>query len=68
MGVLAVSFVMRALLTSQADFMSVAVPMFVLGAGVPACLITLTSLGVSELPPEKVAAGSGTSCVSCAWR
>jgi len=59
MGVLAVSFVMRALLTSQADFMSVAVPMFVLGAGVPACLITLTSLGVSELPPEKVAAGSG---------
>ena len=38
MGVLAVSFVMRALLTSQADFMSVAVPMFVLGPEFPPAL------------------------------
>ncbi|WP_070156789.1 hypothetical protein [Sphingobium phenoxybenzoativorans] len=59
MVVLAISFFMRALLNAQADFMSVAIPMFVLGAGVPACLVTLTSLGVSELPPEKIANGSG---------
>lgn len=59
MGVLAISFGMRALLTSQADFMSVAVPLFVLGAGIPACVITLTSLGVSDLPAEKIAGGSG---------
>jgi DHA2 family multidrug resistance protein len=39
--------------------MSVAIAMFVLGAGVPACLVTLTSLAVSDLPPEKVANGSG---------
>src|SRR3546814_2684062 len=39
--------------------MSVATAMFVLGAGVPACLITMTSLGVSDLPPNKVANGSG---------
>lgn len=59
MGVLAASFCMRALLTTQADFMSVAVPMFVLGAGIPACVITLTSLGVSDLSAEKIAGGSG---------
>jgi DHA2 family multidrug resistance protein len=59
MVVLAISFFMRALLNAQADFMSVAIPMFVLGAGVPACLVTLTSLGVSELPPEKIVNGSG---------
>jgi DHA2 family multidrug resistance protein len=59
MGVLALSFFMRAHLTSQSDFMSVAVPMFILGAGIPACIITLTSLGVSDLPPEKVANGAG---------
>jgi MFS transporter, DHA2 family, multidrug resistance protein len=59
MGVLAISFFMRALLTSQSDFMSVALPMFILGAGIPACIITLTSLGVSGLPPEKVANGAG---------
>jgi DHA2 family multidrug resistance protein len=33
--------------------------MFVLGAGVPACLITLTALGVSDLLPARVAGGSG---------
>lgn len=59
MGVLAVSFFMRFHLTTQADFASVAWAMFVLGAGVPACLITLTALGVSDLPPHKVAGGSG---------
>ena len=59
MVVLATSFFMRAHLNAQADFMSVAIPMFVLGAGVPACLVTLTSLGVSELPAEKIANGSG---------
>src|SRR3546814_14823578 len=59
MVVLAISFFMRAHLNAQADFMSVAIPMFVLGAGVPACLVTLTSLGVSELPPEKIANGYG---------
>jgi DHA2 family multidrug resistance protein len=59
MGVLALSFYMRAHLTSQADFMSIAVTMLVLGAGVPACLITLTSLGVAELPADKIASGSG---------
>ena len=59
MAVLAVSFYMRAQFTAQADYMSVAIAMFVLGAGVPACLVTLTSLAVSDLPPEKVASGSG---------
>ncbi|MCF8476325.1 MAG: DHA2 family efflux MFS transporter permease subunit [Pseudolabrys sp.] len=59
MVVLAVSFYMRAHLNAQADYMSVALAMFVLGAGVPACLVTLTSLAVSDLPPEKVANGSG---------
>jgi hypothetical protein len=39
--------------------MAIAIAMFVLGAGVPACLVTLTSLAVSDLPPEKVANGSG---------
>jgi DHA2 family multidrug resistance protein len=50
---------MRAHLTTQADFMSVAIAMFVLGAGIPACMITLTSLGVSDLPPERIANGAG---------
>ena len=59
MVVLAISFFMRAHLNAQADFMSVATAMFVLGAGVPACLVTLTSLAVSDLPPEKMANGSG---------
>jgi DHA2 family multidrug resistance protein len=59
MGVLAISFFMRAHLTSQADFLTVAISMLVLGAGVPACLITLTSLGVSDLPADKIASGSG---------
>lgn len=59
MAVLAVSFYMRAHLNAQADYMSVAVAMFVLGACVPACLVTLTSLAVSDLPPDRVANGSG---------
>ncbi|CAN7211847.1 DHA2 family efflux MFS transporter permease subunit [Phenylobacterium sp. LjRoot225] len=59
MGVLAISFFMRAHLTAQADYLHVAMAMFVLGAGVPACLVTLTSLGVADLPPERVAGGSG---------
>ncbi len=59
LGVLAVSFFMRAHMTSSVDYMTVAVAMFVLGAGIPACVVTLTSLGVSDLPPEKVAAGAG---------
>jgi DHA2 family multidrug resistance protein len=59
MGILALSFFMRAHETTQADFASVAWPMFVLGAGIPACIITLTSLGVSGLPEEKVAGGAG---------
>jgi DHA2 family multidrug resistance protein len=59
MMVLAASFFMRAHLNAQADYFSVAIAMFVLGAGVPACLVTLTSLAVSDLPPEKVAGGSG---------
>lgn len=59
MGVLAASFFMRAHLTTQGDYMSVAMAMFVLGAGVPACIICLTSLGVSDLPEDKVANGAG---------
>lgn len=59
LGVLAVSFFMRAHMTSSVDYMTVAVAMFVLGAGIPACMITLTSLGVSDLPPEQVAGGAG---------
>jgi len=59
MGVLAASFVMRSQLTTQADYMSVAIPMFVLGAGIPACIICLTSLGVSDLPDDKVTSGAG---------
>lgn len=59
MSVLAASFLMRSQLTTQADYMSVAIPMFVLGAGIPACIICLTSLGVSDLPADKVTSGSG---------
>jgi len=59
MGVLAASFLMRSQLTTQADYMSVAIPMFVLGAGIPACIICLTSLGVSDLPDDKVTSGAG---------
>jgi DHA2 family multidrug resistance protein len=59
MVVLGISFFMRAHLTAQADYWHVAAAMLVLGAGVPACLVTLTSLGVADLPPERVAAGSG---------
>lgn len=59
MSVLAVSFFMRAGLVTNADFRLIAVAMFVLGAGIPACVITLTSLGVSDLPPEKVTSGAG---------
>jgi DHA2 family multidrug resistance protein len=59
MIVLAISFLMRANLNAQTDYMSVAIAMLVLGAGVPACLVTLTSLAVSDLPADKVASGSG---------
>jgi DHA2 family multidrug resistance protein len=58
MFVLALSFFMRSLFTTDVDYSSVAISMLVLGAGVPACMITLTSLGVSDLSPEKVTAGS----------
>ncbi len=57
--ILGVSFFMRSQLTTNADFWSIVLPMLVLGAGVPACMITLTSLGVSDLPPEKIAGGTG---------
>jgi len=59
LSVLALSFFMRAHMTSSVDYMTVATAMFVLGAGIPACVVTLTSLGVSDLPPEKVAGGAG---------
>ena len=59
MMLLAASFFMRAHLTTDSGFMNVALPMFVLGAGIPACIICLTSLGVSDLPPQKVASGAG---------
>ncbi len=57
--IIAFSFYMRALLNIDASFISVAIPTFVLGAGIPACMITLTSLGISELKPEQVTSGSG---------
>jgi DHA2 family multidrug resistance protein len=57
--VLAASFFMRAHFTSQVNFETIALAMLILGAGSPACLITLTSLGVSDLPPEKIAGGTG---------
>ena len=50
---------MRAHLTTDSGYANVAVPMFVLGAGIPACIICLTSLGVSDLPSHKVASGAG---------
>jgi MFS transporter, DHA2 family, multidrug resistance protein len=59
MGVLAVSFLMRALLTTQVGFMPVILPTFIMGAGIPACVITLSSLGVSDLPSAKIANGAG---------
>src|SRR3546814_20716881 len=59
MVMLAISFFMRAQLPAQANSMSVATAMFVLGAGVPDCLITRTSLGVSDTTPHQVAHGSG---------
>jgi DHA2 family multidrug resistance protein len=59
MGVLAVSFCMRALLTSQVGFMPLILPTFIMGAGIPACVITLSSLGVSDLPAAKIANGAG---------
>lgn len=59
MAVLAVSFYMRAHLNAQADYMTVAMAMFVWGAGVPACFVTLTLLAGSDIPSEKVTSGSG---------
>jgi DHA2 family multidrug resistance protein len=59
MLLLAASFFMRAHLTTDSGYANVAIPMFVLGAGIPACIICLTSLGVSDLPPQKVASGAG---------
>ena len=59
MLVLAASFFMRAHLTTDSGYANVAIPMFVLGAGIPACIICLTSLGVSDLPPQEVASGAG---------
>ena len=59
MLVLAASFFMRAHLNTDSGYWNVAVPMFVLGAGIPACIICLTSLGVSDLPAQKVASGAG---------
>jgi DHA2 family multidrug resistance protein len=59
MSLLAASFFMRAHLTTDSGYANVAIPMFVLGAGIPACIICLTSLGVSDLPPHKVASGAG---------
>jgi len=58
MCVLALSFYLRAQFTTDVDYWTVALPMLVMGAGIPACIVTLTSLGVSDLPPEKVTAGS----------
>lgn len=59
LSVLAASFLMRAHMTSAVDYVSVATAMFVLGAGIPACVVTLTSLGVSDLPADNVAGGAG---------
>jgi DHA2 family multidrug resistance protein len=59
LGVLGISFFMRAHMTSSVDYKAVATAMLVLGAGIPACIITLTSLGVSGLSPDKVAGGAG---------
>ena len=59
MVMLAVSFFMRAHFTAQTDYFHIALAMFVLGAGVPACLVTLTSLGIADLSSERVAGGSG---------
>jgi MFS transporter, DHA2 family, multidrug resistance protein len=59
MLLLAASFFMRAHLSTDSGYANVAIPMFVLGAGIPACIICLTSLGVSDLPPHKVASGAG---------
>lgn len=59
MVILAVSFYLRAVFTSEVDYGSIAVPMIVIGAGIPACLVTLISMGTSALPPEKAAGGSG---------
>jgi DHA2 family multidrug resistance protein len=59
MLLLATSFFMRAHLTTDSGYANVALPMFVLGAGIPACIICLTSLGVSDLPANKVASGAG---------
>ncbi|RXK01007.1 MFS transporter [Arcobacter sp. CECT 8986] len=59
MAVLAISFYMRALLNIDATFYSVAIPTLVLGAGIPACMITLTSLGISELRPNQITSGAG---------
>lgn len=59
MLLLATSFFMRAHLTTDSGYANVALPLFVLGAGIPACIICLTSLGVSDLPPQKMASGAG---------
>ena len=59
MGMLAISFMMRAGLSTDASIWSIIAPLLVIGAGVPACIITMTALGISDLPPEKVASGSG---------
>jgi DHA2 family multidrug resistance protein len=59
MSMLAISFFMRAHLNTAATFGDVFLPLLVIGAGVPACIITMTALGVADLPPDRRAGGSG---------
>jgi len=59
MLVIAFSFFMRAGLSTDSTFYSVALPTFVLGAGIPACMIVLVTLSITNMPQEQMAAASG---------
>ncbi len=59
MSILGVSFYLRANFTSEVDFFTITVPMFIIGAGASACLVTLIQLGISDLPAQKVTGGTG---------
>lgn len=59
LGALSLTSFRGAGLASQADFAGIALQTFLLGAGVPSCIITLTSLGVADLPANKVAGVAG---------
>lgn len=59
LSMLACGFFLRTLLNTDVTYFSIAFPIFILGAGMPACIITLSSLGISQLSPQQITGGAG---------